>query len=220
MSVHFDQEVDRLREKLLAMAGHAEASVARAMQALVQRNYELAEQVEKDDHIIDRHELEIDDLAVKLLAKAPLASDLRLITVAMKISHDLERVGDEATKISRRARDLNEEPQLKPYIDLPRMADLALQMLKQGLRSFVNKDTRSAREVIPRDKEVDGINKQLHRELVSFMLENPNTITRSLNLMVIAKSLERIADHAKNIAEEVVFLFEGRDIRHPGAAVA
>lgn len=207
-----------MRSKLLAMAGHAEAAVGRAMQALLQRNHELAVQVEDDDLIIDRHELEIDDLAVKLLAKAPLASDLRLITVAMKISHDLERVGDEATKISRRARDLNEEPQLKPYVDLPRMAELALQMLQQGLQSFVNKDPVKAREVIPRDKEVDRLNKQLHRELVSFMIENPATITRSLHLMVIAKSIERIADHAKNVAEEVVFLFEGRDIRHPKAA--
>src|SRR5262245_29416973 len=176
MSVHFEHEVDQLREKLLAMAGYAEAAVSHAMQALVQRNRELAEQVEEDDQIIDRHELEIDGLAIKLLAKAPLASDLRLITAAMKISQNLERVGDEATKISRRARDLNDEPQLKPYVDLPRMAELALQMLKQGLQSFVNKDTRAAREVIPRDKEVDTLNKQLHRELVSFMIESPTTI--------------------------------------------
>src|SRR5687767_10569976 len=116
MSLHFEHEVAQLKEKLLAMAGHAEAAVARAMQALVQRNGELAAQVERDDQVLDRYEMKIDDLAIRMLAKAPLASDLRMITIAMKISHDLERVGDEATKISRRARDLNDEPQLKPYI--------------------------------------------------------------------------------------------------------
>jgi len=217
MSVHFEQEVDLLKQKLLAMAGHAEAAVSRAMQALVQRNDALAVEVEKSDHILDRCEMDIDEFSIRLLAKAPLASELRMITIAMKISHDLERVGDEATKISRRVLGLNEQPQLKPYVDLPRMADLALEMLRTALQSFVRKDSAAARAIIPRDKEVDGLNKQLHRELVGFMLENPQTVTRALDLMVIAKSLERIADHAKNVAEEVVFLLEGRDIRHPGA---
>ena len=218
MSVHFEQEIDLLKQKLLAMAGHAEAAVSRAMQALVQRNDALAVEVEKSDHILDRCEMDIDEFSIRLLAKAPLASELRMITIAMKISHDLERVGDEATKISRRVLGLNEQPQLKPYVDLPRMADLALEMLRTALQSFVRKDSAAARAIIPRDKEVDGLNKQLHRELVGFMLENPQTVTRALDLMVIAKSLERIADHAKNVAEEVVFLLEGRDIRHPGAS--
>jgi phosphate transport system protein len=159
----------------------------------------------------------LDELAIRLLAlKGPVASDLRLITVAMKISHDLERVGDEATTIARRALELNKEPQLKPYVDIPRMAGIGLQMLKDALDAFVNRAPDRARTIIPRDKEVDAINKQLHRELVSFMIERPPTITRALNLMVVSKSLERIADHATNIAEEVVYIYEAQDIRHSG----
>jgi phosphate transport system protein len=135
----------------------------------------------------------------------------------MKISQNLEHVGDEATKIARRSVDLSNEPQLnKPCVDIPRMATLALDMLKAALDAFVNRNPDKARAVVPRDKEVDGVNKQLHRELASFMVENPANITRCLHLMVISKSLERIADHAKNIAEEVVYLYEARDIRHSG----
>ena len=198
------------------MATHAEAAVNRSIKALVERNDELARNAKEDDRILDQFEIEIDDEAIRLLAKAPLAGDLRLITIAMKISRDLERVGDEATTIARRALELNQEPQLKPYVDIPHMAKLALEMLKESIDAFVNRDPARARIVIPRDKEVDGLNKQLHRELASYMIEKPATITRCLNLMVISKSLERIADHATNIAEEVVFLYEGRDIRHTG----
>jgi phosphate transport system protein len=217
MPRHFDQELGELKEKLLAMASRAESSVQSAVQALTERNDDLAQQVKDEDSIIDQFEIEIDELAVRLLAlKAPVASDLRLITVTMKISHDLERVGDEATTIARRALELNKEPQLKPYVDIPRMASLGLQMLKESLDAFVNRAPERARAIIPRDKEVDAINKQLHRELASYMIENPTTITRSLNLMVISKSLERIADHATNIAEEVVYIYEARDIRHSG----
>jgi phosphate transport system protein len=217
MARQFDQELSELRDKLLAMASHAESSVQNAVRALIERNDELAQQVIEQDSIIDRYEIEMDELAVRLLAlKAPVASDLRLITVAMKVSHDLERVGDESTTIARRAVELNKEPQLKPYIDIPRMASIGLQMLKDALDSFVQRTPDRARAIIPRDKEVDGINKQLHRELASFMIENPATITRALNLMVISKSLERIADHATNIAEEVVYIYEAQDIRHSG----
>jgi phosphate transport system protein len=155
-------------------------------------------------------------MAITLLAKAPLATDLRLITVAMKVSHDLERVGDEATAIARRAVELNREPQLKPYIDIPRMTNMALDLLREALDAFVHRDTPKARALIPRDKEVDALNKQLHRELASYMIESPATIERCLNLMTISKRLERIADHATNIAEEVVYLYEARDIRHTG----
>ena len=213
----FDQELSELRDKLLAMASHAETSVQTAVRALTERNDDLAQEVIADDSIIDQFEIEMDELAVRLLAlKAPVASDLRLITVAMKISHDLERVGDEATTIARRALELSKEPQLKPYVDIPRMAGIGLQMLKDALDAFVNRAPDRARAIIPRDKEVDAINKQLHRELASYMIERPTTITRALNLMVISKSLERIADHAMNIAEEVVYIYEARDIRHSG----
>jgi phosphate transport system protein len=215
MQRHFDQELDTLKEMLLKMASHAEESVTNAIKALIERNDDLARQVKVNDSILDKFEKDIDEMAISLLAlKAPLASDLRLITVAMKISHDLERVGDEATTISRRALELTQEPQLKPYVDIPRMAEMGLQMLHEAIDAFVNRDPVKARAIIPRDKEVDALNKQLHRELVSFIIENPATTTRALNLMVISKSLERIADHATNVAEEVVYLYEGTDIRH------
>jgi phosphate transport system protein len=218
MHRHFETKLDSLKEKLLLMASLAEAAVNRSIQALVERNDELARTVKADDSQLDILEMEIDELAISLLSKAPLAIDLRLITVAMKISRDLERVGDEATTISRRALELGQEPQLKPYVDIPRMARMGLDMLKEALDAFVNRDPAKARTVIPRDKEVDALNKQLHRELASYMIERPSTITRCLNLMVISKSLERIADHATNVAEEVVYLYEGRDIRHSGKA--
>ena len=211
---HFDQELAALKDKLITMGGFAEAAVRRAMKALVDRDDALARNAKEQDEVLDELELEIDEMAINLLTKAPLASDLRLITVAMKISHNLERVGDEATTIARRALELNAEPQLKPYVDIPKMADTALQMLKEALDSFVTRDPGRARALIPRDKEVDALNKQLHRELASYMIESPPTITRCLNLIVVSKSLERIADHATNVAEEVVYLYEGQDIRH------
>jgi len=196
------------------MGGRAEASVRNALAALVERDDDKARKVKADDDDLDQMEMEIDDQAIALLSKAPLASDLRLITVAMKISHDLERVGDEATAIARRALELNQEPQLKPYIDIPRMANMALEMLKDALDAFVERDTAKALAVKPRDKAVDELNRQLYRELASFMVESPSTIGRALSLMTVSKRLERIADHATNIAEEVVYLYEARDIRH------
>jgi phosphate transport system protein len=220
MTIHFEHELVDLKEKLLTMASQAEANVNRAIKALVDRDDELARRAMADDVIVDQFEIEIDELSIQLLSKAPLASDLRLITVAMKISHDLERVSDESTTIARRSLELSTEPQLKPYVDLPRMATMALDMLKEALDSFVNRDPAKARAIIPRDKEVDMLNKQLHRELSSYMVERPSTITRCLNLMVISKSLERIADHATNVAEEVVYLYEARDIRHSGHTAA
>jgi len=216
MTIQFENELAGLKQKLLTMASHAERAVNKAIEALVERDDELARNVMADDVIVDQLEVEIDELAIQLLSKAPLATDLRLITVAMKISHDLERVSDEATTIARRSLELSLEPQLKPYVDIPRMATMALDMLKEALDAFVNRDPVKARTVIPRDKQVDLLNKQLHRELSSYMVERPSTITRCLNLMVISKSLERVADHATNVAEEVVYLYEGRDIRHSG----
>ena len=219
MQRHFDQELDSLKEMLLRMASHAEAAVSGAVKAVTERDDELAQRVKRNDSILDKFEKDIDEMAISLLAlKAPLASDLRLITIAMKISHDLERVGDEATTIARKALELSKEPQLKAYVDIPRMAEMGLQMLRAALDAFVHRAPAKAREIIPRDKEVDALNKQLHRELVSFVIENPATITRALSLMVISKSLERIADHATNVAEEVVYLYEGTDIRHDNLA--
>lgn len=218
MSTHFEQELEELKQELLSMASHAESAVTRAIKALTDRDDDLARAVQSDDNILDQFEIDVDDASVRLLAKAPLAFDLRLITVAMKISHDLERVGDEATTISRRAIELNQEPVLKDYVDIPKMAQLGLDMLNEALGAFLNRKPDQARAVIPRDKQVDALNKQMHRELASYMIEKPSTISRCLNLMVISKCLERIADHATNIAEEVVFLYEGEDIRHQPVA--
>jgi phosphate transport system protein len=211
---HYAEEMDRLKQSLLAMASHAESAVARAVRALVERDDALALAVQEDDNVLDQFEIEIDDIAIHLLAKAPLATDLRLTTVAMKVSQNLERVGDSAVTIARRAIDLGTEPQLKPYVDIPRMAAMSLEMLRDAITAFINREPARARAVIPRDVDVDELNRQLHRELASYMVERPTTISRCLHLMVISKSIERIADHATNIAEEVVYLYEAVDIRH------
>jgi phosphate transport system protein len=211
---HYAEEMTHLKDSLLAMASLAESSVARSIRALVERDEALARQVEEDDNVLDQFEIAIDDTVIHLLAKAPLATDLRLTMVAMKISQNLERVGDSAVTIARRSIDLGSEPQLKPYVDIPRMATMSLEMLRDAITAFINRDPDQARAVVPRDSDVDDLNRQLHRELASFMVERPTTISRCLHLMVISKSLERIADHATNIAEEVVYLYEAVDIRH------
>ena len=214
MENHFEMGIDALRQRLLLMGSHAEMSVNRAIQALMDRNYDLALQVRSDDNAIDQFEIEIDEMAINLLTRAPLASNLRLVTVAMKISQNLERIGDEATKIAKRARDLSQEPPVKISLELPRMAGMALSMVKDSLDSFVQRDSAAARAIIPRDREVDALNKQIHQQLAQHMMQQPDTIARCLHWIVASKSLERIADHAKNIAEEVVYLCEAQDIRH------
>jgi phosphate transport system protein len=214
MENHFEMGLDELRQKLLTMASHAETAVNQSVEALMHRKHDLAVKVRADDNIIDQFEVEIDEMAIQLLTKAPLATNLRLVTVAMKISQNIERIGDEATKIAKRARDLSQEPPVKIVLDLPRMATLALAMVKDSLDAFVHRDPVAARAIIPRDKEVDALNKQVHQILAEHMMANPDTIARCLNWIVATKSLERIADHAKNIAEEVVYLYEAQDIRH------
>jgi len=211
---HFETDISGLRDRLITMASLAANAVRRAMKALVERDDALADQVEQEDTALDTLEKDIDEASVLLLLRAPLARDLRLIMVATKISHDLERVGDEATAIARRARELNREPQLKPYLDLPRMAGMVLEMLDTAIQAFIQIDADKARSVIPRDKEVDQLNRQLNRELTGFIASDPASVGRCLNLMSISRRLERIGDHAKNIAKEVVYLSEARDIRH------
>jgi phosphate transport system protein len=197
------------------MAGFTEQSLAQALKALVQRDDALAKKVDADDAVLDKLEIEIDDRCVKLLAlRQPTATDLRFITMAMRLSGELERIGDQAVNIAHRAEELNREPLLKPLVDIPRMADHAQGMIHNSLDAFVYAKPNLAREVIKRDEKVDLLNRQLHRELTSFMIEDPHTITRCLNLMSVAHNLERIADHATNIAEDIVYLYEGRDIRH------
>ena len=217
MENYFEAGLNDLRQKLLTMASHAETAVNEALQALLQRDHDLAVRVRENDRIIDQFEVEIDEQVIHLLTKAPLAANLRLVTVAMKISQNLERIGDEATKIAKRARDLSQEPPVKINLDLPRLARMALDMLKAALDSFVNHDSAAARALVPRDKEVDALNKEIHQTLARYMVANPDTIGRCLHLMVVSKSLERIADHAKNMAEDIVYLYEAQDIRHRGA---
>ncbi len=214
---NYTVELKNLKDQLLVMASHAEGAVSRSVRALSERDLALARAVLEDDNVIDQLEMKIDDVAIHLLAMAPLASDLRLITVAMKISQNLERVGDEAGSMARRIVDLVGEPQLQTDTAIPQMARLCLAMLREALTSFVERDPLRARQVIPKDQEVDAHNRELHRALSSFMVEDPGKITRCLALMANSRSLERVADHATNIAEEVVYLYEGRDIRHSSA---
>jgi phosphate transport system protein len=207
-------ELDALRQKILLMGSHAEEAVHRAVQSLVQRDGDLATRVHQDDEILDRLEVEVDEMTNLLLIKAPLAGDLRLIPVAMKISQNLERIGDEATKIAKRAKELVREPALKLDFDIKTITDITINMVQDALDAFSHRDSSAARAVIPRDKEVDALNKTIHQILVRHMSENPETIGRCLHWIVAATSLERIGDHAKSIAEEVVYLCEAEDIRH------
>jgi len=213
MESHLEMELDRLRQHLLTMASHAESAVSLALQALITRDSDLAQRVKEDDRIIDRFEVEIDNEAMRLLTKAPLATDLRVVTVSMKISQNFERIGDEASKIAKRARDLCLEPPLKLQLEVPRLAGLALDMLKAALEAFSHRDSAAARALIPRDREVNDVNRQIHAALVRQMMDDPATISRCLHLLVVAKSLERIADHATNVAEYVIYCCEARDIR-------
>jgi len=215
MKRFFDAELESFRSHLIMMGEKSMEQVRRALQALVERDISLADQVIAADDEIDKLEIGIDDDAIRYMnLRAPIATELRLVIVGMKASHDLERVGDEATNIARRAVRLSGEPPLKPYVDIPRMAEIAIEMLRDSLDCFLNGDANKALAVVQRDNEVDAINKQLYRELSSYMIESPETISRALELMFISKSIERIADHATNIAEEMIFLVQAKDIRH------
>lgn len=215
MKRFFDNELETFRSHLIIMGEKAMDQVRLSLRALVEGNIALADQVIAGDDEIDQLEIGIDDEAIRYMnLRSPVATELRLVIVGMKASHDLERVGDEATSIAKRAVKLAAEPPLKPYVDIPRMANIALEMLRDAMDCFLNADTEKAVAVVRRDSEVDLINKQLYRELTSFMIERPGTISRALELMFISKSIERIADHATNIAEEMVFLAQARDIRH------
>jgi phosphate transport system protein len=208
-------QISNIRETLLLMASLADRNLALAMRALVERDEKLAETVENEDSQLDELEISIDELVINHMAThAPVATDCRLMIVASKISSNLERIADQAVAIARRSLELNREPLLKPLIDIPRMAQIAEGMLRDSITAFIDRKPELAQEIIKRDKEVDAINKQLARELTSFMLEDPTTITRALNLTIVARCLERIADHCKNIAEEVYYLYQAIDIRH------
>ena len=212
---HFDEELQALKDDLLEMGGRAEAVIQKAIEAIRNRDVPLADEVIEDDRAIDRLEIDIDERCVSLLAlRQPMARDLRFIVMAIKISSDLERVGDHAVNIAGSAKRLAAEAPLKPLVDIPRMAGLAATMLREGLDAFVTRNSTIARDLVKRDDEVDALNHQIFRELLSFMIEDPRTITRAMELILVARNLERVADLATNVAEEVVFIAEARIIKH------
>ncbi|MFY9268300.1 MAG: phosphate signaling complex protein PhoU [Candidatus Manganitrophaceae bacterium] len=212
---HFEEELTRLKEKILKMGALVESQIAASIKALVERDTGLAKQTIQNDHLVNAMDVEIDEECIRLLALyQPAARDLRFITTAMKITTDLERMSDLAEDICERAVELAEEPLLKPYIDIPRMAEAAQKMVREALDAFVNRDVTLARRVCTDDQFVDDLTHQIFRELLSFMIEDPGTITRAVRISFIAKYIERIGDHATNIAEMVVYLVEGKIIRH------
>lgn len=215
ISAIFDQELNDLRSRILGMGGKVEMMIAGSVKALVERDTALAERVIAMDHEINTIEVSVDEKCLELLAlRQPAARDLRFITLALKIVTDIERIGDQCANIAKRVRELNEEPPLKPYIDIPRMANWTETMLKEALDAFVTGDDQLAIKVCMDDSFVDDLNMQIQRELLSFMIEDPATISRAIKLTYISKYLERIADHATNIAEMVIFMVKGKDIRH------
>ena len=212
---HFDEELADLKTKLLRMAAQTEDQIDQALTALVTRDSALARVVIERDHQINALDVEIDEESIRLLAlHQPAARDLRLVTTAMKIATELERISDLSENVSERVIELNEEPQLKPYIDIPMMGNMARVMVKHSIDAFVKEDAQLARKVLTDDDYVDDLMEQLFRELLSYMLEDTRTISRAIRLSFIAKYLERMADHATNIAELVVYLVEGKIIRH------
>ncbi len=197
------------------MGAEVEEMVAEVIRALLERDSEAAEAIPKRDRKVDDLEKRLDERCYLLMARQqPTAGDLRFLIAVTRIIHELERVGDSTKNISEGVLALNQEPPLKPYIDIPRMAEIARGMLRDGLDSFTNKDPRLALEVCQRDNDVDDLWEQIFRELLSFMAEDPTTVSRALRILFIAHNLERIADHATNVAEDVIYYLEARDIRH------
>jgi len=214
-SRQYDEELKTIRSRLLEMGGKVEFMLGDAMRSLVERDTELAEMTIAFDHTINALEMDIDSRCLEVLAlRQPAARDLRFITLALKIVTDLERIGDQCANIAKRARELNDEPPLKPYIDLPRMSAWAGRMVTDALDAFVRGDAVLAEKVCLDDNFVDQLNDQIQRELLTFMTEDPRTISRAIKVTYISKCLERIADHATNIAEMVIFMVKGKDIRH------
>jgi phosphate transport system protein len=211
----YDLELNEIREKLLEMGGKVEMMIANSMKSLVERDSKLAEETIGFDHRINHLEVEIDEKCLQVLARRqPAARDLRFLTLALKIVTDLERIGDQCRNIAKRAVELNQEPPLKPYIDLPRMAVAAATMVREALDAFIKGDDALALKVCRDDQFVDDLNEQIQRELLTFMMADPSTITRAMRVNAVSKCLERIADHATNVAEMVIFMVKGKDIRH------
>lgn len=211
----FDKELKELKEKLLYEGSLVERAIRDAIKALLERDSALAEKVISDDDVVNAKEVEIDEFCLKLLAlRQPAARDLRFITTAIKINYDLERIGDMAVNVCERVLELNQEPQLKPYIDLPKMAETVQLMVKESLDAFVKEDVELAWKVTRDDEIVDHLHDQIFRELLTYMMQDFKAVSRATRLLFISKYLERIADHAVNIAELVIFMVEGKIVRH------
>lgn len=215
MHRHFDEQIANLNEQLLLMSGRSESIVRKAVEALMRRDPALADEVFVDDKVIDRMEIDIEESCIQLLAlQQPLARDLRLITSALKISNELERVGDHAVNIAGCAKELSGKAAVRPIADLPALAERSIGMLRDALDSFVRRDPEAARQLVKRDDEVDDLNRHMFAELMSRMIADPQQVERSMTLVLVGRNLERIGDLATNIAEEVVFIAEARIIKH------
>lgn len=215
MERRIEQELESLKGLLLTMAGEVERQLQLAVQAVVERDNAAATAVIAGDAGIDQREIEVDRRIIELIVREqPLARDLRLVITAGKIAPDLERVADHAVNIAEQALILNRYPPLKPFLIMPRMARVATEMVRESITAFVNGDAARARQVVARDDEVDALHEEVFRELLTYMMEDARTIPRALALLLIARSLERVADQATNISEQVVYLAEGEDIRH------
>jgi phosphate transport system protein len=211
----FDEELIELRRKLLHMAAHVEEAITLAVRSLKERKEMLAHEVLSGEEITNSADIAIDDLGMRLLAlRQPMASDLRFITSAMKIASDLERIGDLAVNIAERSLDLLQSPPLKPLLDIPEMSALAQRMVRDAIKAFVERDEALARDVCKRDDIVDHYNDQIFRELLTYMMADPATISRAMDLILVSRNLERIADHATNIAEDVIYIVSGKTIKH------
>jgi len=217
MTKHYSGQLAGLRERILRMGGLVEQMTRRVVQALVERNVGILAEVRGMETQVNQLHIEIDEACIELIAlRQPAAADLRFITAAMKINTDMERIGDQAINIVERAEVLLTVPPLKPLIDIPRMADIAQEMLKASLDAFVNGDDELAYSTILRDDTVDQLKDQVFRELLTFMMADPTTIPRAMELILVSRHLERIADHATNICEDVIFMVKGKDVRHRG----
>ena len=217
MERRFEVELQALRDRLLTMGGLAETMIHKGIKALVDRDESLVQAVLAHEEEMDLLCIEIDDRCFTQMAlHQPMASDLRLLVASIKINSDLERIGDQAVSIALRARSLLKQPQLKPLIDVPRMAAIVQEMVRKSLDAFVQRDPDLARYVIDRDDEVDNLRDQIFRELLTYMMGDTTTISRALDLILISRNLERIADHATNISEDVIYIVQGEDVRERG----
>ncbi len=211
----FEEEIINLKRQLLEMAASVEEMITKSVKALKERNMILAEEVIRSDDKVNKMEVEIDNLGIKILALyQPEAEDLRAVTMIIKINNDLERIGDHAVNIAEKAIYLADKPSVKPLIDIPRMAERAMEMLRESLDAFVNKNTELAVEVCKKDDEVDFLENQIMRELLTYMIADPSIIDRALYLILVSRDLERVADLATNIAEDAFFIASGRILKH------